>query len=162
MDMKAYFVNTDISTDLGEYWVAIYFSRDQIIYFNSYGRPPEEQYVLPFLERNSTSWIHYTEGLQSPWSKVCGMWCIYIIHQLNKGLDLNTAIHQELYGKDLHQNDRDIEVWFSYNYARDILSQNGMRRMPPPDFLFKHRIQKSKCHNYSHHLSKKYPMYYML
>ena len=38
------------------------------------------------------------------------MWCIYIIHQLNKGLDLNTAIHQELYGtgEDLYQNDRDI------------------------------------------------------
>ena len=59
------------------------------------------------------------------------MWCIYIIHQLNKGLDQNTAIHQELYGTgdDLYQNDRDIGMWFSYNYARVILSQNGMRRM---------------------------------
>ena len=47
------------------------------------------------------------------------MWCIYIIHQLNKGLDLNTANHQELYGTgdDLYQNDRDIGMWFSYNYA---------------------------------------------
>ena len=89
------------------------------------------------------------------------MWCIYIIHQLNKGLDLNTAINQELYGTgdDLYQNDRDIEMWFSYNYARVILSQNGMRRTTPPDFLFKHRIQTCKCHNYSHHLSKKYPTY---
>ena len=50
----------------------------------------------------------------------------------------------------------------SYNYARVILSKNGMRRMAPPDFLFKHRIQTCKCHNYSHHLSKKYPMYNML
>ena len=92
------------------------------------------------------------------------MWCIYIIHQLNKGLDLNTAIHQELYetGDDLYQNDRDIEMWFSYNYARVILSQNGMRRMAPPDLLFKHRIQTCKFNNYSHHLSKKYPMYNML
>ena len=62
------------------------------------------------------------------------MWCIYIIYQLNKGLDLNTAIHQELYGTggDLYQNDRDIGMWLSYNYARVILSQNGMRRMTPP------------------------------
>ena len=92
------------------------------------------------------------------------MWCIYIIHQLKKELDLNTAIHQELYGTgdDLYQNDRDIEMWFSYNYARVILSQNGMRRMAPPDLLFKHRIQTCECHNYSHHLSKKYPMYNML
>ena len=161
LDMKAYIVNTDISTDPGEHWVAIYFRTDQVIYFNSYGRPSEEQYVLPFLERNSTRWIPNTECLQSPWSKVCG---IYIIHQLNKGLDLNTAIHQELYGTgdDLYQNDRDIEMWISYNYARVILSQNGMRRTAPPDFLFKHRIQTCKCHNFSHHLSKKYPMYNML
>ena len=161
LDMKAYIVNTDISTDPGEHWVAIYFRRDQVIHFDSYGRPPEEQYVLPFIERNSSRWIHNKECLQSPWSKVCGIWCIYIIHQLNKGLDLNTAIHQELYGTgdDLYQNDRDIEMWFIYNYASVILSKNGMRRMAPPDFLFKHRIQTCKCHNYSHHLSKKYPKY---
>ena len=96
LDMKAYIVNTDLSTDLGEHWVAIYFRRDQAIYFNSYGRQPEEYNVLPFLERNSTRWIHNAECIQSPWSKVCGMWCIYIIHQLNKGLDLNTAINHEL------------------------------------------------------------------
>ena len=144
--------------------MAIYFRRDQVIYFDSYGRPPEEQYVLPFIEINSSRWIHNKECLQSPWSKVCGIWCIYIIHQLNKGLDQNTAIHQELYGTgdDLYQNDRDIEMWFVYNYARVILSKNGMRRMAPPDFLFKHRIQTCKCHNYSHHLSKQYPKYNML
>ena len=92
--------------------------------------------------KETSRWIHNAECLQSPWSKVCGMWYIYIIHQLNKGLDLITAIHQELYGTgdDLYQNDRYIEMWFSYNYARVIISQNGMRRMTPPDFLFKHRI----------------------
>ena len=60
LDMKAYIVNTDISTDPGEHWVAIYFRRDQVIYFDSYGRPPEDHYVLPFIERNSTRWIHNT------------------------------------------------------------------------------------------------------
>ena len=30
LDMKAYIVNTDISTDPGEHWVAIYFRRDQL------------------------------------------------------------------------------------------------------------------------------------
>ena len=164
LDMKACIVNTDISTDPGEHLVAIYFRRDQAIYFDSYGRPPEENYVLTCLERNSAKWNHNTECLQSPWSKVCGMWCIYIIHQLNKGLDLNTAIHQQLYetGEDLYQNDIDIEMWFNYNYAGVILSQNGMRHMTPPDFLFKHRIQTCKCHNYSHYLSKKYPTYNLL
>ena len=154
LNMKAYIVNTDIYTDPAEHLVVIYVRRDQAIYFDIYGRPPEEDYVLPCLERNCTRWIHNTECLQSPWSKVCGMWCIYIINQPNKGLDLNTVIHQQLYGtgEGLYQND--IEMWFSYYYARVILSQNGMGRMTSPDFLFKHRIQTGKCHNYSHHLSK--------
>ena len=55
------------------------------------------------------------------------MWYIYIIHQLNKGLDLKKAIHEELYGtgEDLYQNDRDIEMWLCLNYARLILSKSG-------------------------------------
>ena len=77
LDMKAYIVNTDISTDPGEHWVAFYFRRDQVIYFDSYGRPPEEQYVLPFLERNSTGWIHNTENLQSMEQS---MWNVVYLH----------------------------------------------------------------------------------
>ena len=50
LDIKVYIVNTDIAIDLGEHWVAIYFRRDQVIFSDSYGRPPEEQYVLPFLK----------------------------------------------------------------------------------------------------------------
>ena len=33
-----------------------------------------------------------------------------------------------------------------------------MRRMSPRNFLFIHKIQACKCHNYSHYLSKKYPV----
>ena len=55
------------------------------------------------------------------------------------------VIHQELKGsgEDLYQNDR--EMWFSLNYRRVILSKEGMMRMAPPEFLFKVRIQSSKC-----------------
>ena len=80
LDMKAYFVNTDISTYTEQHWVDIYFRRDQAIYFNSYGRPPEDDYVLLFFERNSTSWIHNTECFKSSWSKVyeCGVVTLFI------------------------------------------------------------------------------------
>lgn len=164
LDEKAYIINTDNSTDPGEHWVAVYFRGDQAIFFDSYGFPPEEDYILPFIQRNARRWIQNTEPLQSPWSKTCGMWCIYIIHQLNKGLDLKKAIHEELYGtgEDLYQNDRDIEMWFSLNYARLILSKSGGIPMTPPDFLFKHRVQVCKCLRYTHCLSQKYPMYLML
>ena len=75
-----------------------------------------------------------------PWSKVCGMWCIYVIHQLNKRLDsqrshLSRTIWK--WRRFLPEWQRDIEVWFSYNYARVILYKNSMRRMPLPDILLK-------------------------
>ena len=53
LDMKACIVNTDLPTYPGEHWVAIYFRRDEAIYFDSYGRPQEEEYGIPFLEMDS-------------------------------------------------------------------------------------------------------------
>ena len=34
LDMKAYIVKTDISTDPGEHWLAIYFRRDQAMLYH--------------------------------------------------------------------------------------------------------------------------------
>ena len=87
-----------------------------------------------------------------------------VVYLHHSSTQQKTRSKQELYGggEDIYQNDRDIEMWFSYNYVRVILSQNGMRHMTPPDFLFKHRIQTCKWHNHSHHLSKKYPSYSLL
>ena len=82
---KAYIVNTDLSDDPGEHWVAVYFRENRVIYFYSYGMPPDIDYILPFIKRNSSGWIQNSEMLQDPWSKTCEMWCIYIINQLNRG-----------------------------------------------------------------------------
>ena len=159
---KAYIVNTDLSDDPGEHWVAVYFRDNRVIYFDSYGMSPDKDYILPFIKRNSSGWIQNTEMLQDPWSKTCGMWCIYIIHQLNRGYDLKTAIHKELKGtgEDLSQNDRDIELWFRTNYER--LIKKDTMCMTAPDILFKQRIQTCKCLHKTHCLSKKYPMYKLM
>ena len=164
LETKAYIVNTDLSEDPGEHWVAVYFRGKRAIYFDFCRMSPDRAYILPFIKRNSTGWIRNTEMLQSPWSKLRGMWCTYIIHQHNRGLDLKSAIHQELKGTgvDVYQNDRDIDMWFNFNYGRVILSKEGMMRMASPDFLFKHRLQNCKCLHKTHCLSNKYPMYKLL
>ena len=140
--------------------MALYFKDDKAIYFDSNGQPPLEDYILPFIQRNTTTWIENTEMLQSPWSKVCEMYCIYILHQFSRGLDLKTAIHENLMGtgEDLYQNDRDIEMWFSLNYGRLYLSV----KRTILDQFFEHKIQSCKCLRYTNCLSKKYPMYTML
>ena len=98
LDTKAYIVNTDLSDDPGEHRVAVYFRDNKVIYFDSYGMSPDKDYILPFIKRNSSGWIQNKEMLQDPWSKTCGRWCIFIIHQLNRGHDLKAAIHKELKG----------------------------------------------------------------
>ena len=44
---KAYIVNTDLSDDPGEHWVAVYFRDNRVIYFDSYGMSPDKDYILP-------------------------------------------------------------------------------------------------------------------
>ena len=47
LDVKAYIINTDNSDKPGEHWVTLYFKDDKAIYFDSYGQPPLEDYILP-------------------------------------------------------------------------------------------------------------------
>ena len=152
LDVKAYIINTDTSDKPGEHWVAIYFrNNNEAIYFNSYGLPPQEDYILPFIQRNARHWIY---------NKTC-----YRVHgvesvdQLGRGLDLKTAIHEQLCGtgEDPYQNDRDVEMWFSLNYGQ--LYKDIYRGITP---LWKPRIQFCKCLKYTHCLSQKFPMYTML
>ena len=96
LDTKAYIVNTDLSDDPGEHWAAVYIRDNRVVYFDSYVMSPDKDYILPFIKRNSSGWIQNKDMLQDPWSKKCGMWCIYIIHQLNRTHDLKTAIHKGL------------------------------------------------------------------
>ena len=56
-EIKAYIVNTDLSEDPGEHWVTVYFRGNRAIYFDSYGMSPDQDYILPFIKRNSTGWI---------------------------------------------------------------------------------------------------------
>ena len=54
---KAYIVNTDLSDDQGEHWVAVYFRHDRVLYFDSHGMPQDKGYILPFIKRNSSGLI---------------------------------------------------------------------------------------------------------
>ena len=91
---KAYIVKTDLSDDPGEHWVAV-FRGNRVIYFDSYGMPPDKDYILPFINKKISGWIKNSEMLQDPRSKTCGMCCFYITYQLNRGQDLKRAIHKD-------------------------------------------------------------------
>jgi len=73
--------NTEPHTESGEHWIAIYVrdnADDVIEYFDSYGRPPSDHYVLQLLRRNSQHykyvWNKYR--LQGFETTVCGLYCL--------------------------------------------------------------------------------------
>ena len=84
----------------------------QTIYLDSYGLPPLKDHVLPFIQNNSFGWIENTQMLQDVASKVCGLYCIYVLYELNRGSSLQNILSN--FSKDnLIKNDNDVLLWFS-------------------------------------------------
>ena len=84
----------------------------QTIYFDSYGLPPLKDHVLPFIQNNSLGWIENTQMLQDVTSEVFGLYCIYVLYELNQGSSLQNILSN--FSKDnLIKNDNDVMLWFS-------------------------------------------------
>ena len=84
----------------------------QTIYLDSYGLPSLKDHVLPFIQNNSLGWIEITQMLQDVTSEVCGLFCIYVLYELNRGSSLQNILSN--FSKDnLIKNDNDVLLWFS-------------------------------------------------
>lgn len=78
----ALIVNTDSCHEKGTHWVAMYFDTyNSVYFFDSYGLPPV---IIPefvkYLDRNATVKHVHTRRLQSTYSKVCGIYCLYFLY----------------------------------------------------------------------------------
>ena len=74
----AFVVNTDVSKQPGEHWVAVYVCSETLVeYFDSLSEPPNE-YIGQFLSKFSTI-VKNEYILQNPFTNVCGQFCIYFI-----------------------------------------------------------------------------------
>ena len=112
LQAKAFIVNTDLAIDPGQHWLALYFKENKAIYFDSYGLPPLKDHILPFIQNNSLGWIENTQMLQDVTSEVCGLNCIYVLYELNRGSSLQNILSN--FSKDnLIKNDNDVLLWFS-------------------------------------------------
>lgn len=111
--VKAYIVNTDISSEPGEHWVAIFFKDHKAIYFDSYGLPPIPEWKR-FMDNNSGTWIFNQTRLQGL-SFVCGIYCLYVLSKLNQGYTLTDIItrNQTSYINDIY-----VYQWFFSHHTR--------------------------------------------
>ena len=71
-------VNTDKSTTPGQHWYAIFDGHGHVEFFDSYGRPPEENsvHILKWIRETAKTWNFNQKQLQSNYSTVCGLHCL--------------------------------------------------------------------------------------
>ena len=93
---QSFVVNTDPKHLPGTHWIAIYFTEDlKAEFFDSYGLHPTKynEQFLTFIERNSVDWLHNEKHLQSPFSSVCGQYCIYFLHNRCRNITMTSIVN---------------------------------------------------------------------
>ena len=90
---KLFIINTDVSTGPGEHWLLIYLHTNGVAsYFDSYGLPPRNIFLLNFLKQNSTRYVYNNSILQGSLSITCGHFCIYFAKRLSQGQNLRKIL----------------------------------------------------------------------
>lgn len=128
-DVKAYIVNTHDSDQPGEHWVAIFFKENRAIYFDSYGLPPLEDHIQPFLQKNTRCYSINTMRVQSDKTPMCGVYCIFALDMLVRGCDLDMVLNMRFRPEyeQYANNDKAVARWFKQHYGR---LYNEARRVP--------------------------------
>lgn len=101
---RIFIANTDRHTEPGTHWVAFYFDNaGRCTYFDSYGLPPFNKYLLKFAKDQSLRWHYSEKKLQDVGSSVCGHYCVFFAHQMARGQSLFRF--QQIFGADSRIND---------------------------------------------------------
>ena len=87
----AYVCNTAPSSHPGEHWVAFFCTEHTVDYFDSYGRKPSTS-VLSALKGKEITCNKLC--LQSPFSSVCGQYCIYYLLQRMRNESMSVIVNQ--------------------------------------------------------------------
>ena len=104
-----FIANTDPDTKPGQHWVAFYFtSPHQGEFFDSYGHPPQfySPHFVNFLKRNSTNKTFNPKKLQSPFTAVCGEYCVFYIMHRARGVSMTSTVN--LFSSDKQHNDHSV------------------------------------------------------
>ena len=114
---RGFIVNVDSSDGPGTQWVAIYLTRDgEGEFMDSYRQQPSNysEDFEAFLKNNSITFTYNKYVLQSPWSSVCGQYCLFYTLHRCRNIPMSTIIN--MFTNDKEWNDmlvRDfIRKWF--------------------------------------------------
>ena len=107
--LNLFIVNTRNIQDPGLHWILYGIGVDKTWFFDSFCQHPRV-YGLDVVPPLDTV-ILAPFRVQSDISYLCGLYCIYVAHQLSLGKSLSTALHPFSF-ENLIQNDSDLINWF--------------------------------------------------
>lgn len=113
----AYVINTAPALHPGLHWLALIVKGQSIEYFDSYGGKPSPK--LRQWARNK-SWVCNPTPLQSPFTSVCGQYCVYYLLHRARGFDLVSILMD--FGVDVDENDKLVYDFVAKRYDLDHLT----------------------------------------
>lgn len=89
-----YVCNTQPQTESGQHWVAVHVDKSQVVgeFFDSYGQKPLQEFNN-FLKINTEKWYRTDKVLQSPFTSVCGQYCIFYVYHKCLGMSLTDILY---------------------------------------------------------------------
>lgn len=108
-----FIINLSPHTEAGSHWVAVYISVDRFAYyFDSFGLPIKNMYILRFLKKHAKRISHNKIQLQHIASKKCGKFCCVFAVTILKNCSISSFISK--FSKNLFVNDIVVENMYNY------------------------------------------------
>ena len=99
----------------GTHWVAYLNSKEKVEYFDPFGlEMPFE--VAQYLHTSGKQIYYSGDEIQDRDSVLCGYWCLYYLHERQKGFSMLDVIHNA----EFDINNPSINHRFIINYFKNI------------------------------------------
>lgn len=106
-------INLSPHTEPGSHWVAVYISPKKLaFYFDSFGFPIQNTYILQFLRKHSNQITYNKEQLQHITSIKCGKFCCVFTISILRNSTISSFMTK--FCKNLFVNDIVIENMYNY------------------------------------------------
>lgn len=121
-------INNNNSNQPGSHWTCLYTLPNQphSICFDSMGAPPN-QCIVDFLHRvhPEQNILYYSHQIQQMDTDSCGWYCIYMLHQLSKGISFDKCL--AMFTSSPRQNEALLRTFFAQYHISNLHS-----RLPYP------------------------------
>lgn len=106
-------INLSPHTESGSHWVSAYISVNRIaFYFDSFGLPIKNSYILRFLKKHAIRVTYNKNQLQHITSNKCGKFCCVFAITILKDYSISSFMNK--FCKNLFVNDIVIENMYNY------------------------------------------------